>query len=200
MSARQRRIPLYGGLGVALGLSAVLLAVVPARPQQPRSGQEKAPPASGAQGDQRLNRDLDQQINQAKEELELLELRLDAKRAQLRISEARLEEAKRWNANYERLFRDGKVTDERRIMAKDDVLALQSQVASEKADAKEAEMRLKQARRRMDYGELPIITMEQRVVDLERRLTGLERKMDIIWQVTDHMRRNQPPETRYGPR
>lgn len=111
------------GIGVAgmLGLTAVLMPPRPASGQKPpqeesKSATEVKPPKSA-----KADSELEQQINQAKDELELLELQLEAKKVALRIDEARLKEAKRWKAHYEELLRSGKVTEDRLLAANDDV-------------------------------------------------------------------------------
>lgn len=183
------RIAWLGGL-VALAVAIVLPLQAQQQGEDPAKKAQQA--AQPAKADQRL----DQQINQAKEELQLLELRLDMERAQVKLAEARLEQAKHWKARYEQLIRTGFVTEERLIAARDEVLMLEAHTAAEKAEVKEAELRVQHARRRLDYGEFPPSPADNRFDELDRRLSAVERKVDTLQHEVGHISREVPPETR----
>jgi hypothetical protein len=202
MLMRKRSCRWLVGIGVAgmLGLTAVLMPARPACGQKPlqeesKSATEVKPPKSA-----KADSELEQQINQAKDELELLELQLEAKKAALRIGEARLEESKRWKAHYEGLLRSGKVTEDRFLAAKDDVLMMEAHVAGERAELKASERRVKQAKRRIAYGEFTTSPQERRVAEIEQRMAGAELRIDLLEHELGRLRRESPKETRYGPR
>jgi hypothetical protein len=94
----------------------------------------------------------DRQLDPAHDRLETLEAMLDAKRTLLRIDEARAEQAKRWKAYYEQMVRDGRVTEDRALAARDDVLTMDAHVAAERADLRVAEIRVRNARRHATRG------------------------------------------------
>lgn len=195
------------GLGFG-GVAALAFAVFlgSAQGQKPDAGGAKPPekPAATATApahtSARADAELDQQINQAKEEIELLEMQLDAKHALLKIGGARLEEAKRWKDRYAGLLREGKVTEERYLAAKDDVLMLEAHLASEKADVRGAELRLKYAKRRLTYGEFGRSPVERRLAEAEQRLADAETKIDLLQHEVGRIRRLQAPESQYNPR
>lgn len=146
------------------------------RPERPRE------PAKGDPA-------LDQKINQAREELEMLELQLQTRRAQLQLAEARLAEARRWREVFQKLHHDGFASEERYIAARDDVLMHEAHVAAEKGAVQEAELRVKQAKRRLAYGEFPPMLQEGRITGLEQRLESVERGLDLLQQEVASLKR-----------
>ena len=118
-----------------------------------------------------------------------MELQLETRRAQLRLAEARLTEARRWRDLFQKLHQDGFASEERYLAARDDVLMHESRVGWEKSAVLEAELRVKQAKRRMDYGEFPLQPNESRTAELEQRLMGLEKSVDLIQQEVGNLRR-----------
>ena len=207
MRARACRWWVGIGLSGLFGMVAVLMSGSPAWGQKttldesktapvvkpltaPEEG-ESAPvvkPSRGTMGD----RDLDERINQANEELELLQVQLEAKKAILRISEARLQEAKRRTARYEELFKSGRVPEERFLSAKDDMLMMEADVAGERAEIKAAEMRVNQAKRRITYGEFPTNPLERQLANIEHWMAVTESKLDVIQQEVGRLRREAP--------
>lgn len=175
------------GMAAAIALTVGLAAGGRAWAQAPKPSAEK--PAQKASEARPADPALDQKINQAREEIELMDLQLETKRAQLRLAEARLAESRRWRDRIEKQFRDGFASDERLISARDDVLMHDSRVAWEKAAVQEAEMRVKQARRRLDYGEFPLVPQESRTAELEQRIAGLEKSVDLLQQEVGNLRR-----------
>jgi chromosome segregation ATPase len=183
-------------MAAVLGLMACMALTVAAKAQDSKGEQSKPSPSTKDAEKQKGDPRLDQQINQARENLEFLEFQLDTKRAQVKLAEARLDVARRWKTRYEKLFTGGHVTEERLLAAGDEVLMLEAHLAAEKAELKEAEMRAKYARRRLDYGEFPLNPVNERFDDIERRLSSLERKLDLIQHSLGHLNREVPPETR----
>ncbi|MHB1561864.1 MAG: HlyD family secretion protein [Isosphaeraceae bacterium] len=161
--------------------------------EAPKTEPARQASLAGASGVRRGDPALDQKINQAREEIEFLELQLATKQAQLNLAEARLAEARRWRGHFEKLFRDGFASEERFLSARDDVLMHESRVAGEKAALAEAELRVKQAKRRMDYGEFPLVPQETRLAEVEQRLAGLERSVDLLQQEVGNLRRMLRP-------
>ena len=170
----------------------------PARFEQSRHGpsaeaqQSKESPAAKSTEVRRHDMDSDQKVNQVHEDIELLELQLATKRAQLGLAEVRLEKSKRWLARYQKLLNIGRVTNERLIGARDDVLLHETHVASDKAAVQEAELRLNHAKCRLAYGEFPLIANESRLGEIEQRLASLERGLDLLQQEVASLKSHNP--------
>jgi hypothetical protein len=179
-----------------VALTLLLIAGQRAGAQQPKPEPSKSSPAGKSTEARRVDVDVDQKVNQAREEIELLELQLDTKRAQLRLAEARLAESRRWQARFEKLRKTGFATEERYLAARDDVLLHETHVATEKAGVQEAELRVKQAKRRLAYGEFPLIPPESRLTEVEHRLAGLEKGLDLLQQEVGNLKRLIRPQGR----
>jgi hypothetical protein len=138
------RAALGGAVALAVGLAAATARSQPPPPaaDKPAAGQTAPAPRST-----RVDQEVEQQANQARERLEVMDAWLEAKRALLRIDESRAEQAKRWKAHYENLVRDGKVTEDRALAARDDLLMMEGHVEAERAELRVAEMRVRNARR-----------------------------------------------------
>jgi hypothetical protein len=135
-------------LGIAFALYVLFIAATSwGQPPSPA-----APAARGATPGPGSGRD-DHDAGQAQDRLEVLEAQLDAKRTLLSIDESRAEQAKRWKAYYEKLVNDGKVTEDRLLAARDDVLMMEAHIAAERAELKVAEIRVKNARRHVVSGD-----------------------------------------------
>jgi septal ring factor EnvC (AmiA/AmiB activator) len=165
------------------------------QPTSPTAGKPAAETTSPGPRKDGADQKVNQQADQARDELEVLEAQLEAKRTLLRIAESRMEQAKRWEAHYEKLLRDGKVTEDRLLAAKDDVLMMDAHIAGERADLKVAEMRVKQARRRVAYGEPAMSGLERRLAEMEQRLAANEVKLDLLQHEVGRLRRDLPHET-----
>jgi hypothetical protein len=164
-------------LGGAFALS--VLAAAAAAWGQPPSPGPGAPAAKGATPGPASVRD-DHDAAQAQNRLEVLEALLEAKRALLRIEESRAEQARRWNAYYEKQVREGRVTEDRLLAARDDVLMMDEHVAAERAELKVAEMRVKNARRHTARGDQAAGTADQAREDLEVLEGLLESKRALL--------------------
>ena len=132
--------------------------------------------------------------DQAREELEILEALLEAKRARLRLGESRAEQAKRSEAHYERLFREGRLTEDLLLDAKDDVLLMDSALAWGQAEVKVAEIHVKNARRLAAQGGPAADGASRRLAELEERLAEAEMKSDLLQQEIGRLRRELPRE------
>jgi hypothetical protein len=172
-----------------VALTLLLIAGQRAGAHQPKPEPSRSSPAAKSTEARRVDMSLDQKVNQANEEIELLELQLQTRRAQLHLAEARLAESKRWRARFEKLLQSGHATHERLIAAGDDVLLHETHVAAEKAGVQEAELRLRQARRRLAYGEFPLVPQESRLAEIEQRLESLEKGLDLLQQDVGNLKR-----------
>jgi hypothetical protein len=133
---------------------------------------------------------------QVQEQADVMESLLEAKRALLKVGESRVEQAKRSEAHYDKLFRDGLATYDLVLAAKDDVLMMDSLVAWGRADLKVAEIRAKNARRLASHPGPAANLADRRVAELEERLAVTEMKSDILQHEVGRLRRQLPHETR----
>jgi hypothetical protein len=184
------------GFCAALALSATLIPASRAVAQQPKAEPTKSPAAFKRAVSQSTDLGIDQKVNQAQEEIELAELQLATRRAQLRLAEARLAESKQWQARFEKLLKSGYATEERVIAARDDVLLHETHVATEKAGVQEAELRVKQLKRRLAYGEFPTTPQESRLNEIEQRLASLEKGIDVLQQELGNLKRMIRPQVK----
>jgi hypothetical protein len=134
--------------------------------------------------------------DEAREELEVLEALLDAKRDLVRVGESRAAEAKRVEAHYEKLLRDGMVTEDLLLAARDDVLLMDAVLAWGRADLKVTEIRVKDARRLVSHGGSAVDGAGRRLTALEERLAEAEMKADLLQHEVGRLRRELPHETR----
>jgi hypothetical protein len=119
-------------------------------------------------------------VNQARDGLEVMEALLEAKRTLLRIDESRAEQAKRWKAHYEKLVRDGRVTEDRALAARDDLLMMEAHVEAERAELKVAEMRVRNARRHAAQRDQGAASADQDREDSEVMEALLEAKRALL--------------------
>jgi hypothetical protein len=164
-------------LGGAFALSALsVLSVVANTWGQPPSPAPGAPAAKGATPGPGGVHD----AVQARDGLEVLEAQLEAKRTLLRIDEARVEQAKRWRAYYEKLVQERKVIEDRMLAARDDVLMMDAHVVAERAELKVAEIRLKYARRHAAPGDQAAGGAEQAREESDELEALLEAKRALL--------------------
>jgi hypothetical protein len=140
-------------LGGALALVAAFPASAWGQPPPAATGRPAAGAATPTPGSTRAEQEAGRQADQARVGLDVMAAWLEAKRALLRIDESRAEQAKLWKTYYEKMARDGKVTEDRAVAARDDVLMLEEHVGAERAELKAAELRLKNAARRASPGD-----------------------------------------------
>jgi hypothetical protein len=134
--------------------------------------------------------------DEAREELEVLEARVEAKQDLVRVGESRAAEAKQVEARYEKLFRDGMVTEDLLLAARDDVLLMDAVLAWGRADLKVAEIRVKDARQLASHGGSAADGAGRRLAALEERLAESEMKADLLQHEVGRLRRELPRETR----
>jgi hypothetical protein len=156
----------------ALSVVANLRGQPPSRPPGAPTSQERAP------GPGSVREDLE--AAQARDGLEVLEARLEAKRTLMRIDESRAEQAKRWKAYYENLVRQGKIIEDRMLAARDDVLMMDAHVAAERADLKVAEMRVKFARQHAGHASQAQVSADQAREELGELEALLSAKRDLL--------------------
>ncbi len=65
----------------------------------------------------------------------------------------------------------------------------ESRVTAEKAGVQEAELRVKQAQRRLAYGEFPLVPQDGRMAEMEQRLGSLEKTLDMLQQEVGSLKR-----------
>jgi WD40 repeat protein len=151
------------GIGwlIVLGLGIALLPLLPtwARPDSPQEivGQ-KDPPADDPQpvkkppagkGDAK-DADLAERIQDLSDEVELLAVQLEIRRSELRESEARLKQAQVVAQRQQQLRAQGVAGQDELEKAMGELEIQQARVAGKQAAIHEAELRLKQAVRRLD--------------------------------------------------
>jgi hypothetical protein len=133
--------------------------------------------------------------DQAREDEEVLEALLAAKRSLLRVGESRAEQAKRVAAHFEGLFRRELATEDLVLAAKDDVLMMDAAVAWGRADLKVSELRVKEALRLASQGSTAVDVTSRRLAELEERLLASEMKADFLLHEVGRLRREVPRES-----
>jgi hypothetical protein len=132
-------------------------------------------------------------IEQARDEVELLEVQRAVKRAQYEAAKVGIESARMKSGQFERLHATGAV-DQRTVMEARTALAeLEAQVRVKEAELLEPEVRLKQARRRLAGLEKQAAPAPART-DPGQRLQALEKKLDALRQEVEALRRELRPQ------
>jgi hypothetical protein len=137
------------GAGLSAALVPVVLAIcmMPTRAQSPSRVAAKEPTATKCAEGPTVGQGREPRADPSPEVLELLGLQVETERAQLRLAESRLDQAKRWEAVVKGLVQSGRVPVEQLITSQDGTLMRQSDVVAQKAALKAAELRLSQAQR-----------------------------------------------------
>jgi hypothetical protein len=133
--------------------------------------------------------------DQAREESEVLEALLAAKRELLQAADSRAAQARKAEAHYEQLFRNGMATNDLVLGARDDVLMMDSLVAWRRADLKVTKVRLKNARRISARPGAAANHADRRIAELEERLAATEMKADVLQHEVGRLRRQLPRES-----
>ena len=180
------------GLGVVLGPSVLSIPVTPTKAQPPSRVEVKdldAPQwtASPAVGPRR-----EIQVGALPEELELLRFQVEMERDQLRLTESRLEQAKRWESRARELAPYGDVPMEQLMVAQDGALVRQSDVVAQKAALRAAELRFLEAQRGISCERSPSSSSEHRLADVERRLAAMENAVRSLRQEAEHVSLDRP--------
>lgn len=127
----------------------------------------------------------EEKLARAREDVEIFELQLGARRAQLRKAELRLELMRTLQANTDRLKKKGLVTAADQRQAEVDVQEAESERSLKQADFAEVERRFHRARRRAALleGQVSeatgiIETMGRDLEELKGRMARMEKKFD----------------------
>jgi hypothetical protein len=108
-----------------------------------------------------------------------------------------VEQAKRWKDYYEKEVRAGKVTEDRLVAARDDVLMMESHVEAEQAELKVAELRLRNRRRHAAQGNSAGSGSDQAREDLEVLDALLEAKRALLRVGESRAEQAKRTEARY---
>jgi hypothetical protein len=118
------------------------------------------------------------QLEQARDEVELLEVQLEVRQAQLRMAQASQEAARR------RIQTGGFDSQQGRAKAEEELLVMQAQLQVKTVELKEPELRLTQARRRLARLEKaahpPAADPRARQEELEKKLEALSREVEAL--------------------
>jgi hypothetical protein len=185
-------------LGAVLGPAILSMPLTPSRAEPPSLVEAKTPSATNGTGSPTAGPELKPEAGLLREELELLGLQVETERAQLRIAESRLEQAKRWESYFSDLVAHGRAPTEKLIAAKDSVLTKESDVAAEKAELRAAEIRLARAKRGTSAGRSHSAPSERRLADVERRLEAMERSVRSLRHETERIGLDLPIMTGLG--
>jgi hypothetical protein len=189
----------WQALGGALALSSLSVLFLAANSWgQPQSPAQGAPATQGATpGAGSARGDVGAVQAQGRDRLDVLDAQLEAKRTLVRIDESRAEHAKRWQAYYEKMVREGKVIEDRMLAARDDVLMMDAHVEAEKAELKVAEMRAKYARQHVAQGAPATGGADQAREELDVLETLLEAKRTLLRAAESRAEQAKRRETHY---
>jgi beta-lactamase regulating signal transducer with metallopeptidase domain len=143
------------------------------------------------------------QIQDVQDEIELLEAKLDVKKAELVAAEKTLQGAVARLDRVKKLNATGVISAEELTRAQADVDTLEAQLLVSKAGLKEPEVRLKQGRRRLEQlqgraEEVPALPPRQPPADpnqaeARKRLQELEKKLDALLKEMDALKKQLGP-------
>jgi hypothetical protein len=141
------------------------------------------------------------QVQDLKDEIELLEAKLDVKRAELVAAEKALQGAVSRLDRIKKLTATGAISTETLTQAQGEVDALEAQLLVNKAELREPELRLKQARRRLENlqgraEEAPAAPRREdaKRADAQKRLQELEKKLDELLKEMDALKKELGPQ------
>ena len=163
------------GLGAALAPFVLAISMTPTRAQSLSGVAVEEPAATRCPEGPTVGQGREPRAGPSPEELELPGLQVETERAQLRLAESRLEQARRWEARARELAHFGRVPIEQFIVVQDGVLMRQSDVFAQKAALKAAELRLAQAQRGTSSGWSVSSSFERRLAGVVRRPAAMER-------------------------
>jgi hypothetical protein len=188
------------GLSAALVPIVLSISVTPTRAQPPGRVAVKEPAATKCGEGPTVSQGREPLAGPSPEELELLRLQVEMERNQLRLAESRLEQAIRWEARARELAHHGRVPIEQFIVVQDGALMRQSDVVTQKAALKAAELRLARAESGTSCDWSLSSSAERRLADVERRLEVVERAVRRLRQETEHVKLDLPIEISSGRR
>jgi hypothetical protein len=174
-------------LSAALVLVVLAVCMTPTRAQSPSRAAVKEPATTKRAEGPTIDQEQEPRTGQMPEELELLELQIETERAQLRLAESRLDQAKRWEALARELVHSGRLPLEQLIATQDGNLMRESDLVAQKAALKEAELRLTLAQKGTSSNWSLSCPSEGRLADMERRLAEMERTVRRLRQDTEHV-------------
>jgi hypothetical protein len=141
------------------------------------------------------------QVQDLQDEIELLEAKLDVKKAELVAAEKALQGAVARLDRIKRLTATGAVSVGELTRAQDEVATLEAQLLVTKAALREPELRLKQARRRLEKiqgraEEVPAAPRREdaRQADAQKRLRELEKKLNDLLKEMDALKKELGPQ------
>jgi hypothetical protein len=175
------------GLGAVLGLAVLSIPLTAARAQPPSGVEPKETAATKRAVSPTGDPDCGPKSGPFPDEVELLRLRVETERDQLRLAEWRLEQANRWESRARELADHGRLPVEQFIAAQDNTVVKQSDVLAQRAAVQAAELRLAQAQRGTASDRPVSSAFEGRLADLERRLAAAERAVRSLRQETEHV-------------
>jgi bla regulator protein blaR1 len=141
------------------------------------------------------------QVQDLQDEIELLEAKLDVKKAELVAAEKALSAAMARLDRIKKLSATGAISMEELTRAQGDVDTLEAQLLVSKAGLKEPEVRLKQARRRLERlrgraDDVPAAPPpeEAKRAEARKRLQELERKLNDLLKEMDALKKELGPQ------
>jgi hypothetical protein len=188
------------GLSAALVPAVLAISMTPTRAQSPSRVAVKEPAATKCAEGQAVGQEREPRAGPSPEDLALLGLQVEMERDQLRLTESRLDQARRWEARARELAHSGRVPVEQFIATQDGALMRQSDVVAQKAALKAAELRLAQAKRGISSDWSVSSTSERRLAEVERRLAAMERAVWNLRQETEHVELDLPIQVMSGGR
>lgn len=162
---------------LVLLLLAIVAAGLYSQAQEPAN--TTAPPAADSPA--LASTLLDQEVAlRAREELQVAEARLKARRAEQALATVQLEEANRICDFNQRMFKSGHIPDNVRFSGEVSLSSRQADLAQAEAETAVAEVRAQQARRRAENPELPTLAAYAPIApeELWRQLRSLQRDHD----------------------
>jgi hypothetical protein len=188
------------GLGAALVPIVLPMSVKPTRAPSPGRVAVKEPAATRWASGPSVGRRREPRAGASPEELELLGFQVEIERDQLRLTESRLEQARRWEDRAKELSHYGHVPIEQLIVAQDGVLMRRSDAAAQKTAFKAAELRLAQVQQGISSDWSASSPSERRLAELERRLAALEGAVRKLRQEMESAKLDLPIDTSSGRR
>jgi beta-lactamase regulating signal transducer with metallopeptidase domain len=162
-------------------------------------------------------RELEVRLEQAEEDVALLEAQLQVKRAQLVAAQVSLRQAQEQLKRFKQLHEKGALSEATYAKAKDDAGSAEAQYQVKEAELREPEVRLQLARRRLERlqgsanarpvaeakpaakaAPLPAANPAAKgtVIDDRNRLLELERKLDRLLKEVEALRKQLPASPR----
>jgi len=200
MPKHYRRFPsgAPGLLMLALGLAAMLAADRGSWGQQPKpeaafpSASAKAQEKPGAADTSSIPPDLEEELIRTREDLENIQLWLNAKRAQLKAAESSSQVEHKLQGEYERLLKKGMTSSIRREVADVEFLETDSQRALIQAEIGDLQVRYNRTKRYLGrlekYGTSAMKSTEDHALELTEMRTRLTYAERIISKLQEELK------------